>query len=36
MSYALQLMPVLLLVLFWAGYHYYKDRHLAVAPSAHS
>ncbi len=22
------LMPVILPVLFWAGYHYYKDRHL--------
>lgn len=28
MRYTLHLLPVILPVLFWAGYHYYKDRHL--------
>jgi RsiW-degrading membrane proteinase PrsW (M82 family) len=28
MRNALHLLPVILPVLFWAGYHYYKDRHL--------
>ncbi len=28
MRYTLYLMPVTLPVLFWAAYHYYKDRHL--------
>ena len=28
MSHALLLLPVLLPVLFWAAYHYHKDRHL--------
>ncbi len=28
MRYAVHLLPVILPVLFWAGYHYYKDRHL--------
>jgi RsiW-degrading membrane proteinase PrsW (M82 family) len=28
MRYAAQLLPVFLPVVFWAGYHYYKDRHL--------
>ena len=28
MRYILHLLPVILPVLFWAGYHYYKDRHL--------
>ena len=28
MRSTLQLVPVILPVLFWAGYHYYKDRHL--------
>ena len=27
------IVPVLLPVLFWAGYHYYKDRHLPEPPS---
>ena len=28
MHYSMYIVPVLLPVLFWAGYHYYKDRHL--------
>ena len=28
MRYVLHLLPVILPVIFWAGYHYYKDRHL--------
>ncbi|MDH3953323.1 MAG: PrsW family intramembrane metalloprotease [Gammaproteobacteria bacterium] len=28
MSYGLMLLPVLLPILFWGGYHYHKDRHL--------
>lgn len=28
MSYTILCLPVLLPVLFWAGYHYLKDRHL--------
>ena len=28
MRYTIHLLPVILPVLFWAGYHYYKDRHL--------
>ena len=28
MRYTVHLLPVILPVLFWAGYHYYKDRHL--------
>lgn len=28
MSYALQLLPVVLPILFWGIYHYHKDRHL--------
>jgi RsiW-degrading membrane proteinase PrsW (M82 family) len=28
MRFAVHLLPVILPVLFWAGYHYYKDRHL--------
>lgn len=31
--YIIQLLPVILPVLFWAGYHYYKDRHLPEPPS---
>ena len=32
MSYALMLLPVLLPILFWAFYHYHKDRHLPEPP----
>jgi RsiW-degrading membrane proteinase PrsW (M82 family) len=28
MHYSMYIVPVLLPVLFWSGYHYYKDRHL--------
>jgi RsiW-degrading membrane proteinase PrsW (M82 family) len=28
MHFSVQLLPLILPVLFWAGYHYYKDRHL--------
>lgn len=28
MHYSMYVVPVLLPVLFWSGYHYYKDRHL--------
>ena len=28
MRYLVHLLPVILPVLFWAGYHYHKDRHL--------
>lgn len=28
MRYAVHLLPILLPLLFWAAYHYYKDRHL--------
>ena len=28
MHYSMYIAPVLMPVLFWAGYHYYKDRHL--------
>ena len=34
MRYILHLLPVILPVLFWAGYHYYKDRHLPE-PASH-
>ena len=33
MRYTLQLLPVILPLLFWVGYHYYKDRHLPEPPS---
>ena len=32
MSYGLLLLPVLLPILFWGGYHYHKDRHLPEPP----
>ena len=32
MTYTLLFLPIVLPVLFWAGYHYYKDRHLPEPP----
>jgi RsiW-degrading membrane proteinase PrsW (M82 family) len=32
MSYFVHLLPVILPLLFWACYHYYKDRHLPEPP----
>jgi RsiW-degrading membrane proteinase PrsW (M82 family) len=32
MSYGLLLLPVLLPIVFWAAYHYHKDRHLPEPP----
>jgi RsiW-degrading membrane proteinase PrsW (M82 family) len=34
MHFTMYIVPVLLPVLFWAGYHYYKDRHLPE-PAGH-
>jgi RsiW-degrading membrane proteinase PrsW (M82 family) len=32
MSFTVFIIPIVLPVLFWAGYHYYKDRHLPEPP----
>jgi RsiW-degrading membrane proteinase PrsW (M82 family) len=32
MSYFVHFLPVILPLLFWACYHYYKDRHLPEPP----